>query len=196
MRLNTQLREAPIRYHDGQKLEVHSIWEKVRGYEGLYKVSQTGKVRSVSRTVKLRDGRTRWLQGRVLKPSLYSGYPGVCLCKRGKQEIVLVHRLVAIAFISNPYHKPEVNHKDGDKTNCNVRNLEWVTQVENERHALRMGLKARGMRIAVCVIPEEDIPSIISRVRGGEVQKRIAVEYGVSPCTINDIWKGRRVCLL
>lgn len=69
------------------------------------------------------------------------GYERIALCtKNGKNKKARIHRLVALAFLSNPLHKPQVNHKDGIKTNNHVGNLEWVTNTENHSHKLRMGL--------------------------------------------------------
>lgn len=70
-----------------------------------------------------------------------NGYQSVCLFdKYGKEKTVLVHRLVALTFIPNPQNKPQINHKDGNKLNNSVSNLEWVTSSENQKHAYRLGL--------------------------------------------------------
>lgn len=77
--------------------------------------------------------------GRKLKPSLNPrGYQIINYMKDGRQYGAAVHRVVAIAFIDNPHRKPQVNHIDGDKTNNTVSNLEWVTELENVRHAIEV----------------------------------------------------------
>lgn len=96
------------------------IWKAVDGYEGLYEVSNTGKVRSLYR------------YKRTLKPIISnSGYERVDLFKNKTRKQFSVHRLVACAFVNNPDNKPFVNHKDENKTNNHSNNLEWVTPEEN-----------------------------------------------------------------
>lgn len=77
---------------------------------------------------------------RFLKPGFTGRYHIVNLCNKGEEKNCLVHRLVAICFVPNPDNKPEVNHKDGNKINNHVSNLEWVTKAENEEHARANGL--------------------------------------------------------
>lgn len=105
-------------------------WRPVKGYEGLYEVSNLGQVRSFY------SG-----EAKILKPYVdKDGYLCVHLHKNGKGYAKKVHRLVASAFIPNIGDKPQVNHIDGDKTNNTVDNLEWVTSKENMHHAWETGL--------------------------------------------------------
>ncbi len=116
-------------------------WKPVRGFEGKYEVSNYGRVRSVDHEVVCWGG-SRIVSGRILKQRVEHGYCRVQL-SLGKNDCVhkQVHRLVAEAFVANPYGKPEVNHIDGHKTNNCVFNLEWVTSSENSLHALKNGLQ-------------------------------------------------------
>ncbi len=115
-------------------------WREISGYEGLYEVSDIGRVRSLARMVQGRHG-LRFNCGRVLKAGTTSvGYPSVVLCREGVHRTNLVHRLVATAFIPNPNNLPEVNHQDGIKSNCTLSNLEWCTRSQNRQHAYDMGL--------------------------------------------------------
>ncbi|WP_063601257.1 NUMOD4 domain-containing protein [Clostridium coskatii] len=103
------------------------IWKDIAGYEGYYQVSNSGKIRSVNRIIIYSDGRIFRYNGRDLKTTLNKGYVNVKLSKHSKVETFKVHRLVAEAFISNPLNLPQINHKDENKTNNNVDNLEWCT---------------------------------------------------------------------
>ena len=121
---------------------MNEIWKDIEGYEGLYQVSNLGRVRSLNRITNGKFGnRSLCLRkGRILKPRKISLYTGVYLSKNGHVKNYTIHRLVAQAFIPNPQNKLEVNHIDGNKLNNKVDNLEWATRSENEQHAYRTGL--------------------------------------------------------
>ena len=113
-------------------------WRPVLGYEGLYEVSNTGIVRSVDRYVKNGHSSYRLHKGKVI--SLLKGeygYIQVNLYYNGKNYKKYVHRLVAEAFLPNPDNLPQINHKDEDKTNNNVTNLEWCTAKYNINYGTR-----------------------------------------------------------
>lgn len=115
-------------------------WKDIEGYEGIYQVSNYGRVKSLDRQVS--NGKGLKLQpGRLLSQSYnQKGYPIVYLSKNAKQKTITVHRLVALAFVKNIDKKPQVNHIDGIKTNNKANNLEWCTNSENQLHAYRLGL--------------------------------------------------------
>lgn len=101
------------------------IWKDISGYEGKYQVSNTGKVRSLN---------YQGTKGKVVRLKLYNnnhGYMMIELNKNGKKKKYSVHRLVALAFIPNPNNYPIINHKDENKTNNTVWNLEWCTPKYN-----------------------------------------------------------------
>jgi len=102
-------------------------WKWIDGYEGEYKISNKGNIKSFK---KCKDGK-------ILKPKRdgKNKYLMICLSNNGKQKYCLIHRLVAQAFIPNYDNKEEVNHIDGNKKNNTVENLEWVTHIENIHHA-------------------------------------------------------------
>ena len=108
-------------------------WMDIDGSNGLYQVSNKGRVRSVDNTVKCNNGRTFYMHGRIIKPmTINSGYLVVNLhLDDGKIQHRLVHRLVAEAFIPNNENLEQVNHKDENKKNNNVENLEWCTREYN-----------------------------------------------------------------
>lgn len=110
-------------------------WKDIKGYEGIYQVSNYGNVRVLDRYVWNHNGFVK-REGKILKPSLNKhGYKDVTLSKDNVRKKHRVNRLVAEAFIENPENKEQVNHIDRDKTNNNVNNLEWVTRQENITHA-------------------------------------------------------------
>ena len=110
-------------------------WRPIEGYEGLYEVSNTGKVRSVDRYVKYSNGQIHLHKGKVLSPVKSNfGYLLVSLCCNGKYKSISVHRLVAQAFIENPDNLPEINHKNEDKTNNSVDNLEFCDRSYNNNY--------------------------------------------------------------
>ena len=110
------------------------IWKDIEGYEGLYKISNFGNVKSIFVDQASKE------KEQILKTTKSStGYIHVQLYKDGKSSTVNIHRLVAIAFIPNPFNKPEVNHIDSDRTNNNASNLEWVTHSENIKHSINFG---------------------------------------------------------
>lgn len=114
-------------------------WRDVVGYEGLYQVSSEGRVKSLERVVKRKDGRRRLQKGRFLKPSRdHCGYKKICLTDaNSKQKSFLVHRIVCQAFHENPWNKSEVNHINEDKSDNRSCNLEWCTRKENCNHGTR-----------------------------------------------------------
>ena len=112
-------------------------WRDIKGYEGKYQVSNLGEIKSLKYA-------QMDLQ-RILKPHITArGYYSIFLCKNGKKEAMTVHRVVAKTFIDNPLGLPQVNHKDGNKLNNKVDNLEWVTAKQNTEHAWENGLKKGG----------------------------------------------------
>lgn len=122
-----------------------SIWADIPGYEGIYQVSTSGSVRSLPRIVKQRNMYKqieKQCPMRVLHASTdVYGYKIVSLCNGGKRKTAKVHRLVADAFLEKIDGKTQVNHKDGNKGNNAVSNLEWCNGSENKLHAFKIGLQ-------------------------------------------------------
>lgn len=116
-------------------------WRYIDGFDKRYAVSNFGRVASLSRKVSNHTGLIN-KPIRLLKPHKdKKGYIRTYLDKGdGRTRYIAIHRLVAIAFIPNTENKPQVNHKDGNKENNNVWNLEWATNRENQIHAVKMGL--------------------------------------------------------
>ena len=102
-------------------------WKDIRGYEGKYQVSNTGKVRTL-------NYKFQGFVKEVKQGVDYYGYPKIRLAKDGVRKEYKVHRLVAQAFLENDNNLPEVNHIDYDRKNNNVSNLEWVSKIGNLKH--------------------------------------------------------------
>lgn len=122
------------------------MWRDIEGYEGYYEVSDSGEVRSLDRTAIGKDGVEYFYKGRQMRLTNNKcrngdGYNVVNLHMNGVSKVIPVHRLVARAFLPNQNNCATVNHKDGNKRNNNVSNLEWATYSENNIHALKTGLR-------------------------------------------------------
>ena len=153
------------------------IWKDIKGFEGLYQVSNLGRVKSLKymksdKEMVLKSGKNK------------GGYSLVRLTASGKQYY-LIHRLVAEAFIANSQNLPCVNHIDGDKSNNTVENLEWVSHKENTRHAFDTGLITRSIPI-YCKELDMKFKSV----------KDCALYLGVAPSVIfYTLKKDGRKCL-
>lgn len=173
-------------------------WRDILGYEGYYKVSNEGEVRSVDRYVN-----TRWDIKTLQKGSLMNlrrdkdGYLIVTLRREGKAKTFRVSRLVASAFIPNPSNLQYVNHLDGVRDNNHVDNLEWCTQSHNIKHSYNIGLKKpssnnlKGSKMGTSKLTEAEVLDIRRAIDKGCKQVDLANKYNVSISTISAI-KHRR----
>ena len=124
------------------------IWKDIEGYEGLYQVSNFGQIRAL-------NYRKQHISQVVKQGVDAHGYYKIRLSQNGRRTEYKVHRLVAIAFLENCGKLPEVNHKDGNKRNNNINNLEWVTKLDNIKHQFETGLVSKNANkkpvIAICI---------------------------------------------
>lgn len=124
----------------------NEIWKDIIGYEGFYKISNYGKVKSLARLVKMGPNKFRQTNEMFLNPSKsIHGYWRLCLQKNGKRNMHFIHRLIGKAFIPNPENKPEINHINGIRDDNSMDNLEWVTTLENQLHSVHV-LKRKILR--------------------------------------------------
>lgn len=164
------------------------IWKQVVGYEGLYEVSNLGRVRSSYWS-------PRKKQGECLRSGNLRGYRIVILCKDKTRYSALVHRLVAIAFLGEPpaVKRPTVNHKNLDKADNRLENLEWMSHADNNRHAAPLIPRVRGEGKSQSKLTEDDVRAIRSKYSPGQTTlKQLANEYGVSQQTCWLILKRRK----
>lgn len=138
------------------------FWKPIKNYEGYYKVSNLGRIRSLDRKVTVWFGKRKYIGTFVNGEINRDGYNRVQLnvAEKGLRERFYVHRLVAEAFIPNLENKPFINHKDGNKLNNSIENLEWCTSQENHQHEYETGLGARGERQWKHKLNEEQVLNI------------------------------------
>lgn len=130
-------------------------WRNIAGYEGLYQVSNLGRVKSLDR--KRRSGAGEYVQkGRVMSAS-NDRYYAVTLYKCGKCKKFMIHRLVACTFIPTSNKKLVVNHIDGNRKNNHVNNLEWCTQKQNIAHAISIGIGTIGERNGLSKFTNDEV---------------------------------------
>jgi len=157
------------------------IWKTIEGFED-YQISNLGNVKSFKKHKK----------GFVLKPFLStSGYLTITLFIDKKNYKKMIHRLISIAFIENTFNLPCVNHKDGNKTNNNILNLEWCSYKENNNHALysKLRLPKQGINHVNSKLTEKEVLEIRNSVLS---QKKIALKYNISSTLVFYIQKRIR----
>lgn len=164
----------------------------IKGYKGLYAVTKDGRVWSY---LKKRQGGRR---GKFLRPFRGGkGYLIVGFCKKGRVIRHYIHRLVGKAFIPNHDNLPEINHKNGIKTDNHVGNLEWCTRKHNVKHAIKIGLMPLGMNRKHTRFTDSDILRMRAMYEVGYFQPEIAKVFKTSQAVVSNIVtrKARRhVC--
>jgi len=164
-------------------------WKPFLGYEGLYEISNRGRVKRVGKGRGSKAGKIRAL----FKDD--RGYVFVILSKANKRTTKKIAPIVAKVFIDNPQGLPEVNHKDGDKNHNYVENLEWVSRSKNMKHAFATGLHStRGVRHPRTHLTEDDVRKIRLRHFEGATYAQIGREFEMSKggiyCIVNrSTWK-------
>jgi hypothetical protein len=117
------------------------IYKDIKGFEAIYQISNFGSVRSLDRLVRSHEDKTRKIKGKLYSPYLgLRGYRVITLRVGKTVKVRYIHRLLAETFIPNPENKPCVNHKNGNKLDNTLSNLEWTTYKENNNHARDIGL--------------------------------------------------------
>lgn len=163
-------------------------WEPAKNYEGLYEISNNGRVKRLERFLTCSRGIIYHLKERILssKPNKNSGYVTVNLSKNGVKTNHSVHRLVAELFVDNPHNNNVVNHVDEDRANNRAQNLEWVTHSENLAHngAFLKGREKIKRRVYQYTLDGE-------LVRTYNYAKEV-LEYGFRPNAVTQVCLGRK----
>jgi len=153
---------------------INEVWKTVIGYEGIYEVSNKGRLKRMG-------------YGVLKEQKNNKGYKRNGLWNNGICKFFSTHRLVAFAFIPNPEDKPFINHIDNNPENNSVENLEWCTRKENSEHCVRQGRQNQGEKQHSAKLRVEDILEIKSSTASGLA---LSKKYGVSDESIYKIRRG------
>ncbi len=173
---------------------IQEIWKDIIGYEGLYQISNLGRIKSLPRIRNIRY-RPYMTKERILTPTIgNNGYCYIMFQLNSVPKRYLVHRLFAIHFIPNPENKPQINHKNGIKHDNIPTNLEWCTSAENIRHSYVNGLQKpiKGEKSHNSKLKESDVLNIKEMINEGEKQSDIARIYNVTQSHISDIKHNKK----
>ena len=168
------------------------VWKDIKDYEGLYQVSNLGRIKSLSRFHYTGWGKNKGYikKEKILTQTLLSiGYYIVTLCKNGESKKMFVHRLVAQAFLDNLNNFPCINHKDENKLNNNVNNLEWCSIKYNVNYGNCITKRANSKKKPVQRIDKDgNIYTYLSATDAGK-------ELGINPNFISRCCTGERKTL-
>lgn len=174
-------------------------WRDIAGYEGMYQISNLGRVKSLERQMKLNLNKDKNMikKEKILKPGktgIRHNYLGVELLKKSKQKHKYIHRLVAETFIPNPENKPQVNHIDGNKLNNCIKNLEFCSHKHNIQEAWNLNLisrvrkKGKEHHRSIAVIQYDKDGNYI---REWECIRQVEKELGIWGQNISKCCKGK-----
>ena len=159
--------------------DTSELWVPVRGYEGLYEVSNYGRVRSVSRVIEGRWGPTKRIGCLLTLTTANGRYMKAALCKDGELKQHQVHRLVLLAFIGDPPEGFVCDHIDNDIRNNNLTNLRWLSSIDNLR-------RRRSMKLTM-----EAVNTIRSKINTGASVENLVKEHKVSYRHIKDVIENK-----
>ena len=167
-------------------------WKPIEGYEGCYEVSDGGRVRAIARTVRMRNGVQRKIRAHILAQSTHykNGYKSVMLSKDSESKRLLVHRLVAKAFVENKFGLPEVNHKDENKSNNSATNLEWCDRKYNNTYGTAKARAAVTQGHPVKQIGNDGSVIAVWPSQGAAARATGAAQSGISGCLRGEIKKS------
>ena len=169
------------------------MWTELKDFEGLYEINENGEIRSIDRIVEYSCGLSKLFKGKIIIPHITdNGYLFVALYKNKKKYQLKVHRLVANTFIPNPNNYPCVNHKDENKLNNSIDNLEWCTISYNNTYGSRIEKQRKTIKnnpnISIPIIQvDKDTNEIIKKWKSA---KEVEDTLGYSGANIRKCCKG------
>ena len=177
-----------------RRMTMTEKWCDVAGYEGLYQVSDFGRVRSLDRTTIRSDGKICHYRGKLLKisPCVAGEYSGVTFSVDGVCRTMLIHRLMLLSFVGPPAEGEECRHLDGNGRNNCLENLKWGTSKENAADSIRHGTFVRGEKVWCSRLRELDVHAIRFWAKAGYMLKDIAAVFDVHPTHVTMIVKRQR----
>lgn len=172
---------------------MEEIWKEVEGYNGIYFVSNLGNVKSVDHYCENRVGSGKQTGKTLKKQPSKKGYLRVSLSLNKVKFTTGVHILVAKSFVENPEKKPQVNHKDGIKTNNYPDNLEWCTNQENQIHAVENGLVKHnlGEKHHLSKLTNNQVKNIRQLSKLGFTGKELAKDHNISTVAMSKILSNK-----
>lgn len=174
---------------DSEDTQFHIVeqeeWREIPGFEGFYSASSLGRIR--------RDaGGAGACKGRIFNPPIHhTGYKIVILMRDGIRKTIYVHRAVASAFLGKHPSSMCVNHKDSNKLNNSISNLEFCTFARNSRHCAEKGRSTKGERNSHSKLTREVVIKIRRELQNGATPAALAAQYGVHKSTICSIQTGK-----
>ena len=170
---------------------MEEVWKDIEEFQNFYQISNLGRVKRKRRYVKNNIQRgSRMIDERISSPQDNGrGYKQIYVSINNKRIMLYVHRLVASYFIENPNKKLEVNHLDGNKSNNNVNNLEWVSRLENQQHAVANNLIPKGNEIWNCKLSQEKVIAIrrLFSMKNNTTQAYVCKKLNISAAQMSRI---------
>lgn len=162
------------------------IWKPVVGYEGVYEVSNLGRIRSLERVIIKKSGQVCRIKPFEKKLSSWGTYLFCHFMLNGKNKTITVHRLVSLAFVPNPLNHYSIDHLNGDCQDNRACNLEWCSLSKNTRRQWKLGKAKppRGENAGSSILNESQVREIRKRHSEGEACTALAPYFGVKPSTI------------
>ena len=179
---------------------MQEIWKDIKGYEGLYQVSNFGRIKSLDKIVNTNNQygnvSTKTIKGKILKQRILRKYFSIGLTKNKKQKTFFVHRIVAENFIENENNYPCINHKDGNKLNNYINNLEFTTYRENSLHSIyvlknKLPPIHKGEKNNFSKHTKKEIEELRQKRKSGHTLKQLSKEYDYTISHVYNICKNR-----